>query len=906
MKLRLTIRIKILIGLTIVLLPILIYAISNVSELVHVKSALVHDTHNEGYIQEVLDQMMIKTLIFGVVFIVASISLLLYLSKIIMKNLSILNFIVDRLSKGETPKIRDVETPNDEMGDMILGLKTMIDNLNETAHFAVKIGQGELDASYRPLSQSDALGHALLNMRENLTIASLKDEARNKIVVCNAEISNILRSHNHLDNMGDDILKYLCHKIKAIQGAFYIIEEDEHNHQPFIKLLNLYAYGKKKHVKKTFKFGEGLVGQSAIERDVVFRVEIPNDYVSITSGLIGENRPKCIFVMPLITNEKIYGLLEFAAIQRFSEMEVEIIKEVSEIIAQTIFNLQVNERTTRLLSESQRMGSELKEQSIALQQNAEEMQATQEELQRSNHKLNVQIEEVNKSQTRTQALLENSSEVIMVVDPKANCFYVSPNISKILGYNAEEILKAQNIKAYLHPEDVKELEFILDEIADSHGVMLNAELRIQKKNGEFIYTESAIKNMLSEPAIAGIVLNVRDISARKEAEKEARMRSQMQSLSENSPDLITRLNNEGKIFYINPTIERLTAAKPIQYVQKHLEDTVLDDSIKDSWKGLIKEVIENKEKLQVEMQFPTADSGSLVMSVNAIPEFGEGQDVESILLVSSDVTERKKTELEIQNKNKKITESINYAKRIQVAILPDYARIKELFPEFFLFYKPRDVVSGDFPWFVESGDDIFIAAVDCTGHGVPGAMLSLIGYFLLNDIVKSQKIIEPGVILDMLDAGVTYTLKQDMEGNEMKDGMDISLCRINNKKGILQYAGAHRPMYLLRNGEIIEFKGDKFPIGGGIFKNQTSFTNHHIDLVKGDAFYFCSDGYPDQFGGPENKKIGPSRIKQLIVDNKDVTDFDAQFHVFEEYFETWKGNYKQMDDVLLIAFKINI
>lgn len=904
MKLRLTIKIKILIGLVIILMPILIYAILNVSEILHVKDALKNNTHNEGYIQDVLEQMMFKTMIFGVAFMVVSFVLLLYLSKIIIKNLSTLNFIVDKLSKGETPKITIEDVPNDEMGDMVLGLETMVSNLNETAHFAVKIGQGELDANYKPLSKSDALGHALLNMRDNLITASLKDEARNKIVVCNAEISNILRSHNHLDNMGDDLLKYLCNKIKAIQGAFYIIEEDERAGTPYIKLLNLYAYNKKKYAKKTFKFGEGLVGQSAIEMDMVFRVEIPNDYVSITSGLIGENRPKCLLIMPLITNEKIYGLLEFASVRKFDDMEVEIVREVSEIIAQTIFNLQVNERTSNLLSESQRMGAELKEQSMALQQNAEEMQATQEELQRSNHKLNIQIEEVNKSQKKTQALLENSSEIIMVVDQKANCFYVSPSISKILGYTTDEILDAQNIKSYLHPEDVKELDYILEEVSDSQGLTLNAELRIQKKNGDFIYTDSAIKNMLGEPAIAGIVLNVRDISARKEAEKEARMRSQMQSLSENSPDLITRLNNEGKIFYINPTIERLTSAKPVQYLQKNIEDTVLDDSIKTSWMGLIKEVVDNKEKVQVEMQFPTNDSGSLVMSVNAIPEFGEGHEVESILLVSSDVTERKKTELEIQNKNKKITESINYAKRIQVAILPDYARVKQLFPEFFLFYKPRDVVSGDFPWFVESGDDIYIAAVDCTGHGVPGAMLSLIGYFLLNDIVKSQKITEPGVILDMLDAGVTSTLKQDMEGNEMKDGMDICLCRINKKKGILQYAGAHRPLYVLRNGEVIEFKGDKFPIGGGIFKNQTNFTNHHINYEKGDAFYFCSDGYPDQFGGPENKKIGPSKIKQLIVDNKDVTDFDKQFHAFEDYFETWKGNYKQMDDVLLIAFKI--
>jgi serine phosphatase RsbU (regulator of sigma subunit) len=220
-----------------------------------------------------------------------------------------------------------------------------------------------------------------------------------------------------------------------------------------------------------------------------------------------------------------------------------------------------------------------------------------------------------------------------------------------------------------------------------------------------------------------------------------------------------------------------------------------------------------------------------------------------------------------------------------------------------MFYKPRDVVSGDFPWFVENGDDVYIAAVDCTGHGVPGAMLSLIGYFLLNDIVKSQKIVHPGEILDILDSSVTRTLKQDVEGSEMKDGMDICLCKINKKEGIFEYAGAHRPLYLLRNGEILEFKGDKFPIGGGIFKNQTNFTNHIINIQKGDSFYFCSDGFPDQFGGPENKKIGPARIKTLITENKGIKDFTKQYDVFANFFENWKGSYKQMDDVLLIGIK---
>lgn len=302
------------------------------------------------------------------------------------------------------------------------------------------------------------------------------------------------------------------------------------------------------------------------------------------------------------------------------------------------------------------------------------------------------------------------------------------------------------------------------------------------------------------------------------------------------------------------------------------------------------------------MPFPT-ENGSLVMNVNAIPEFGETQEIESILLVSNNITERKQAEVEIQTKNKKITESINYAQRIQIAILPEQKNILRLLPEYFMYYKPKDVVSGDFPWFLETETDIFIAVVDCTGHGVPGAMLSLIGYFLLNDIVKSQKIFEPGKILDLLDNSVTKTLKQDIEGNEMKDGMDISLCKINKKLNKIEYAGAHRPLYHLQNGTVIEYKGNKFAIGGGMFRNQTPFTNHEIDILKGDSFYFCSDGYPDQFGGTEIKKIGPARIRNLIQENENIKNFSNMQQIFADYFDNWKGSQKQMDDLLLIGIR---
>ncbi|MBA4058490.1 MAG: pas/pac sensor protein, partial [Marivirga sp.] len=194
-----------------------------------------------------------------------------------------------------------------------------------------------------------------------------------------------------------------------------------------------------------------------------------------------------------------------------------------------------------------------------------------------------------------------------------------------------------------------------------------------------------------------------------------------------------------------------------------------------------------------------------------------------------------------------------------------------------------------------------IAAVDCTGHGVPGALLSLIGYFLLNDIVRSRKITEPGKILDLLDEGVTTTLRQD-EDATTKDGMDIALCKINTTNREVEYAGAHRPLYIMKNGMMDEVKGNKFPIGGGIFKNQTNFTNTKIKLEQGDSIYFSSDGFPDQFGGLEGRKFGPKKVRE-IIEKVHTLGMPEAMAIFDEQWEGWRGETKQTDDVLLIGIK---
>jgi PAS domain S-box-containing protein len=800
------------------------------------------------------------------------------------------------VAQGVLPEKTD-DHGNDEFGQMGNKVDELVTTLKTNADFAQRIGEGKYDTQFKPASENDVLGMSLINMRNNLIENERMDKERNWIVRGVAEISEILRMHDSINNLGEDVIKFILEKIGAIQGAFYVVN-DENAKQPMIEMRASWAYNRKKYLKSKFKFAEGLVGQAAAEKDTVMRTEIPDDYVTITSGILGDQRPKSILIVPLITNEEVYGVLEFAGFRKFDQSQVKFVQELSLILARTIFNIKVNERTRRLLAESQEMSNELKEKQEVLRQNAEEMQATQEELKRSNQKLEEQIEEVNRTQKRMQLLLENASEVITIYEEDESIRYISPSVETILGYGQKEMIGKSDIDK-VHPEHRDVFKEIFKKMKSSPDEKVTVQFEYKSKDGSYIWIESTGTNSLSNPAIHGYILNSRDITEKRRAEQEQRMRSKMQALSENSPDLIARLEG-GSISYINPVIESYTGKGIDDFLNKKVDETGLDAGILQGWLNIVEEVNRTNAKVATEMDFPS-EAGKRVMQVNAIPEYDETEKLESVLVVSHDITERKLIELEIQAKNKKITESINYAKRIQTAILPNTRVINRALPDSFILYKPRDVVSGDFPWFVQIKDDIFIAAVDCTGHGVPGALLSLIGYFLLNDIVRSRKVTEPGKILDLLDEGVTTTLRQD-EDATTKDGMDIALCKININSGEVEYAGAHRPLYIMKNSIMEEVKGNKFPIGGGIFKNQTNFTNTKIKLSKGDSIYFSSDGFPDQFGGPEGRKFGPKRVRE-IVDRIHKDQMKDAMKVFDDEWEQWKADHKQTDDVLLIGIK---
>lgn len=803
---------------------------------------------------------------------------------------------IEMLGQGILPAKVERQS-NDEFGEMADSVDNLAASLRQTARFAEEIGEGNFDASFSPMSAQDSLGNALLTMRTNLIEAEKRDKERNWIVTGVAEIGEILRSSDNLETLGDEVIIYIIDKIKAIQGAFYVLNEDLE--EPVLEITSSFAYSRKKYLKGNYRIAEGLIGQAAAEKDTILRTEVPEDYVSITSGILGDQKPSCLLIVPLVAEEKVYGALEFAGFSKFSDSEVRFVEELSVIMARTVFNIKVNERTRRLLAESQAMSGELQEKQEILRQNAEEMQATQEELQRSNSRLEEQIEEVNRTQKRMQLLLENASEVITIYEKDGTIKYISPSVEPILGYSQNEMIGENDLEK-VHEDSRRAFSKMLKTLLEHPGEHVMVQYEYRTKEGEYIWMEATGNNFLDNPAIGGLVVNSQNITERKRAEQEQRMRSKMQALSENSPDLITRLE-QGAISYINPVIEQYTGKKPDDYLNRPVEESDLNQSVLEQWLRIVEEVKDSDQKVSTEMDFPS-EAGDRIMQVNAIPEYDENESLESVLVVSHDITRRKLIELDIQKKNKKIADSINYAKRIQNAILPDNTIIRKALPDSFILYKPKDVVSGDFPWYVQVGDILYIAAVDCTGHGVPGALLSLIGYFLLNDIVRSRKISDPGKILDILDDGVTTTLRQDQDDSRTKDGMDIALCKIDMKNRKVEFAGAHRSLYVMKKGEMEEIKGNKFAIGGGIYKNQTNFTNNKVSLSKGDSIFFCSDGFPDQFGGPQNRKYGPKRLREMITQIH-TKPMQKAYEIFDKEWEDWKGEEHQTDDMLLIGIK---
>lgn len=323
------------------------------------------------------------------------------------------------------------------------------------------------------------------------------------------------------------------------------------------------------------------------------------------------------------------------------------------------------------------------------------------------------------------------------------------------------------------------------------------------------------------------------------------------------------------------------------------------ERIADAWerKGLVYEDI------------PLVSASGEVIAVESsarVTSYGGGP---AIILFARDIRERLTLQERVaaqqslvRAQNEQLVASIRYAQRIQRAVLPEVASLQDIVPESFILFRPRDIVSGDLHWFAERDGQLVITAADCTGHGVPGALLSLIGAALFEEMVITKGIRDPGAALDGVRTGMIQALSKQDGSMEQQDGMNASLVVLDRERRRASYAGGHAPLYVVRQGTLLEFKGDRMPIGPYPGELR-SFTSSEVDLEPGDRLFLFSDGLQDQFGGADGRKLRSSGLKQWLVETSSLP-IDDQYQAISDRFRAWKGDLEQVDDVLLIGLEV--
>ncbi len=772
--------------------------------------------------------------------------------------------------------------------------------ITNNALFAKSIGEGDFDnTDIGNLNTQDLLTRSLMKMRDNLRKNKDGEITKQWINIGKEKVSNALRIHSDLEQLSYEVLTTIIEYCHLVQGRFYLWNDTTQS----FELTAAYAYNRRKHLMHSFKTGEGMMGAAAFEKESIYRTEIPEDYFTITSGILGDKKPGSLLILPMVMEEKVHAVLEVGVIQNHIDSQVlHLLEELAPIIAQVIFTVSVNQHTEELLHEAQTLAEELKENEEELHQNAEEMRATQEELEKINYQLEHKINEVEDSKTRLHSLLQNAGELITVFAADGNILYESPSIERILGFTPEEVINSTATNRT--PEEYRPvIETNFQKLINEPGQSVQFTFQNYKKDGTEIWLEATGRNMLNHPAIQGLIFNTRDITLQRLAEKDRRMKTQMQNLSENSPDLIIRFSRNGMFHYVNPKVKDYLGFIPSDLINKTLEEVEIDHELKSFLNQCITETLKTPKKSETEFSMKIG-TDLKYFKISAIPEFNEEKKLETILIVAHDITDIKDYENEITEKNQKVTESIHYSQRIQQAILPQQSILNQHFSQSFIYYQARDVVSGDFPWFKVNDQGVYLAAVDCTGHGVPGAMLSFVGHFVLNNVVTAYPNAKAAELLDYFNQEVIFSLNQDHGQSNTRDGMDIAFCQFNPQLNKLYYSGAHRPLLFMRNGQLEVYKGDRRAIGGNhnLYKDK-KFTQFELDLEKGDRIFIFSDGITDQFKEGSFEKFQEKQLRQIISENSKL-NMNQLHQLIQSKVNEWKGTYRQIDDILLIGIEI--
>ncbi len=515
---------------------------------------------------------------------------------------------------------------------------------------------------------------------------------------------------------------------------------------------------------------------------------------------------------------------------------------------------------------------------------------------------------------KLQRILLNILPDIVYIHKNGKFVYANQATIDFLEYSLDEIMN-------LYVLDIIDLNY--RELANENMEKRNRGEIIPEYEIEIISKTGKKRNVLVRSSQikqndeSGVLVVLVDITERKTIEntlKEAEER--FRNLFNNSLIGIYRTTTEGKVVMANPALIAMLGYQSIDDLNAF--NVIHGYKNPDDHERFRKIIISEKEVLGFETEWVKSNGTIIFVRENARLIRNELDNCFYFEGTVEDISEKKKLEnlmnqknIElfeankiIEEKNKNITDSIRYAVRIQQAVIPPRKVFENLFDDHFIFFRPKDIVSGDFYWLECDGDDIIFSAVDCTGHGVPGGFMSIIASNILNQALKENKLKKPSEILNFLNLTLKNTIHQQMEENLLlKDGMDLAVCCYNKKTNLLQYAGAYNPMYIVRNKELIIGKPDKYPIGLTSEDTTYLYSCKEFTVFDGDAIYLFSDGYPDQIGGKNDRKFLSSQFRETLVEISHHP-MQIQHNILEDTLVDWMGDHEQLDDILVLGIRI--
>lgn len=581
---------------------------------------------------------------------------------------------------------------------------------------------------------------------------------------------------------------------------------------------------------------------------------------------------------------------------------IEVIHDITEIKA--------NEQKI----EAQR--TELVEQSVKMSEILEELKVRNEI-----------IEQINDELSQLSIVASETDNAVIIMDADGKIEWVNNAFNKIHGYTLGELI-SQKGDSIFTASSYEHIQEAFSTVVKSKTSYTYTSIEYNKNNQK-IYTQTTLSPVIdTDNNITNIVAVNSDITKIKETEnilrkQQEEIRNQRDELEESSkkiyqiieslPDASFVINSNGEVEFWNNAIAKLTGIKAKDIIGKgNFEYSIplygerrpiLIDYTKErnSNNENYKFVKLDKDIIQAEAYATHLPNGGKYLMGTATAIYDKDENYSGAIEIIHDVTKQKEYILKIESQRKDILASIKYAKRIQEAVLPPISFMNELITDNFILFKPRNIISGDFYWATISDNKLVIAIADCTGHGVPGALMSMLGISMLNEIITNNKIYKTNQILDLLKEQVIKSLRQD-ENEESRDGMDISLVVYDIEHEILEFSGAHNPLVFIRDNEIKTIKGDKMPIGAQ-HNSYKPFNSVSLAVKKDDIFYMFSDGYYDQLN-PDYKKFMKKEFLKILLENHKHSFADQKI-ILENKLNLWKGNNSQTDDIVVMGFSFN-